>query len=78
MTMGNSREVPKRNADGEIYHEKCIPFGVVMDERLCSGSYLAQAFRKFKNYLKDPTLLETTLEEKDIIRECPYKRTESK
>lgn len=78
MTMGNSREVAKRDVNDEIHFEKCIPFGVVMDERLCSGSYLAVAFRKFKNYLKDPSVLETPLEEKDVIRECPYKRTESK
>jgi hypothetical protein len=31
---------------------------MVMDERICSGSYYALAFRKFKNYLKDPTPLE--------------------
>lgn len=57
ITMGNTREVPKRRG-GEIYFEKCMPLGVVMDERICSGSYFAIAFRRFKGYLADPSLLE--------------------
>ena len=58
FAMGNSREVPKRKG-GEIYFEKCMPIGVVMDERICSGSYFAIAFRRFKSYLADPSKLET-------------------
>ena len=57
FTMGNLREVPKRKGD-EIVFERCIPLGVVMDERICSGSYFAIAFRKMKQYLKNPELLE--------------------
>lgn len=57
ITMGNSREVPHRRK-GEIVLEKCIPLGVVMDERICSGHYFAQAFARLKSYLSDPTLLE--------------------
>ncbi|MBQ8304243.1 MAG: hypothetical protein IJX79_04800 [Clostridia bacterium] len=58
FAMGNSREVPKRKGN-EIHFEKCMPIGVVMDERICSGSYFAIAFRRFKSYLADPTKLET-------------------
>ena len=58
MAAGNTREVPKRKC-GEIVFEKCLPLGVVMDERICSGSYFALAFRRMKQFLKDPTLLET-------------------
>ncbi|MBQ5841357.1 MAG: hypothetical protein IIW40_05325 [Clostridia bacterium] len=58
MAAGNTREVAKRRG-GEIVFEKCLPLGVVMDERICSGSYFALAFRRMKQYLKDPTLLET-------------------
>lgn len=67
ITMGNLREVPKRKS-GEIVFERCIPLGVVMDERICSGSYFAMAFRKMKKYLKDPSLLEVKPEviNKDI------------
>lgn len=58
ITMGNLREVAKRKG-GEIVFEKCMPLGVVMDERIASGSYFAMAFRKMKKYLADPVLLET-------------------
>ncbi len=65
ITMGNLREVPKRKGD-EIIFERSIPLGVVMDERICSGSYFAMAFRKLKKYLKNPELLELPPE---IIKE---------
>ena len=57
ITMGNLREVPRRSG-GEIIFERCIPLGVVMDERICSGSYFALAFRKIRKYLRNPELLE--------------------
>ncbi len=71
ITMGNTREVPKRDKNDEIYFERCMPFGVVMDERICSGSYYALAFRKFNKYLSDPSLLETAPEK--VERECKYR-----
>ncbi len=58
MAAGNSREVAKRRGNDIIY-EKCMPLGVVMDERICSGSYFAKAFRRMRQFLSDPTLLET-------------------
>lgn len=58
MAAGNSREVPRRNRDGEIEHVKCMPLGVVMDERIATGYYFAQAFRKMKEYFANPALLE--------------------
>ena len=58
MALGNMREVPRRTLDGEIVHERCIPVGVVMDERIASGSYFSHAFRAFKRYIKNPELLE--------------------
>ncbi len=64
IAMGKSREVPKRKG-GEIVFEKCMPLGVVMDERICSGLYFAKAFRAFKNYLANPELLEAKPEKKD-------------
>ena len=57
IAMGNSREIPKKRGD-EVVLERCMPLGVVMDERICSGSYFAMAFRKFKSYLENPALLE--------------------
>lgn len=59
ITMGNMREVPKRKRKGdEIVFERCMPLGIVMDERICSGSYFAMAFRKMSQYFKKPELLE--------------------
>ena len=58
FAAGNSREVPRRLRSGEIVHEKCMPIGLVMDERIASGYYFACAFRKMKEYLKNPALLE--------------------
>lgn len=57
ITMGNMKEVPKR-VHGEIVFERCMPLGIVMDERICSGSYFANAFRRMSQYLSNPTLLE--------------------
>ncbi len=65
ITMGNLREVPKRKGE-EIIFERSIPLGIVMDERICSGSYFAMAFRKMKKYLKNPELLEL---EPEIVKE---------
>lgn len=74
IAMGNSREVAKRDKNGEIYFEKCMPLGVVMDERICSGSYFAKAFREFRKYMDNPSLLESKPDPESVIRECPYRR----
>lgn len=58
ISMGNQREVAKRKGD-EIVFERCIPLGVTMDERICSGSYFALAFRCMQKFLSNPSLLET-------------------
>lgn len=57
MAAGNTREIPRRKG-GEIVFEKCLPLGVVMDERIASGSYFAMAFRRMKEYFANPALLE--------------------
>ena len=58
MAAGNAREVPRRTRDGEIIHERCLPLGLVMDERIATGYYFSQAFRKMKEYFKNPALME--------------------
>lgn len=58
MAAGNTREVPRRTRDGDIVHDKCLPLGLVMDERIASGYYFATAFRRMKEYLKNPALME--------------------
>ena len=44
--------------DGVVL-ERCIPLGVVMDERICSGHYFSQFFAYIKELLNDPHLMET-------------------
>ncbi len=62
ITMGNLREVPKR-VKGEVVFQTCLPLGVVMDERICSGHYFASAFQSMRRYFSHPELLEMTLDE---------------
>ena len=62
ITMGNLREVPFREK-GEVVFKTCLPLGVVMDERICSGHYFASAFQCMRRYFADPRLLEKTLDE---------------
>ena len=62
IAMGNPREVPFRTKDG-VGFKTCIPLGVVMDERICSGHYFADAFKLMKKYMDDPRLLEKTFSE---------------
>lgn len=57
ITIGNLREVPRRGKDGVTF-ERCLPLGLVMDERIASGHYFAQAFALMKTYLSDPKRLE--------------------
>ena len=63
ITMGNLREVPFREKGNEIVFKRCMPLGVVMDERICSGHYFAQAFERMKQYFEDPALLEMPVPE---------------
>lgn len=57
VAIGNSREVAKRKS-GELIFQKCMPLGIVMYERIASGSYFAVAFHTFQEYLKHPERLE--------------------
>ncbi len=57
ITIGNMREVPVRKGK-EIEFVKCMPLGVVMDERICNGHYYATAFRRMSEYFSDPSKLE--------------------
>lgn len=57
FAIGNFREVPKR-VGGEIKFETCMPIGIVMDERICTGAYCSLALQRFKSYLAHPERLE--------------------
>lgn len=66
VAMGNLRDTPFREKD-EVVFKRCLPLGVVMDERICSGSYFARAFSRFRKYLDDPFLLEGPPAEKQVM-----------
>lgn len=73
FAMGNLREVPVRKGK-EVTFERCLPVGVVMDERICSGSYFALVMRRFSEYLADPSLLETPPESITLDPNIPEKK----
>lgn len=58
LAMGKNVEMPCKQ-NGEICLKKMMPIGIVMDERIASGSYYIRAFDRMKQYLRDPSLLET-------------------
>ncbi|MGN1095267.1 MAG: hypothetical protein ACI4QR_02645 [Eubacteriales bacterium] len=66
IAMGNNIDVPKANKDGTVYLQKEIPFGIVMDERIATGSYYAKAFAKLQALLKNPAELELPPEKVNV------------
>ena len=64
ITMGNMHEVPKHTKDGIVF-ERCIPLGVVMDERIATGHYFALAFNRFRQLLAKPEQLENRAAENE-------------
>lgn len=64
VTIGTMHEVPKRTSEG-VRFERCIPLGVVMDERIASGLYFANAFNYFRKLLAKPEQLETVPEKEE-------------
>ena len=57
IAMGNMRDVPHQTKNG-VELERCIPLGVVMDERICSGHYFANVFAYVTRMLADPHRME--------------------
>ena len=57
LAMGNLREVPVRKK-GEVTFERCLPLGIVTDDRIVSGNILGLAFRRFEKFLEHPEVLE--------------------
>lgn len=57
ISMGNMRQVAFEEK-GETVFKRCLPFGVVMDERIAPGSYFAKAFTRIRRALADPKSME--------------------
>jgi len=62
IAMGNMRDIPHQTRNG-IELERCIPLGVVMDERICSGHYFANVFSYVTKMLADPRRMEISYRE---------------
>ena len=58
IAMGNMRDVPRRLPGGGFELTRCIPLGIVMDERIASGHYFALAFAYMKEMLLHPEMME--------------------
>lgn len=63
FAIGKEKQIPVVEK-GETVIQKHMPFTLVSDERFCDGLYFALALREFKKVMKNPKLLETTLEKK--------------
>ena len=57
IAIGNMRDIPHQTKNG-IELERCLPLGVVMDERICSGHYFANVFSYVSKMLADPHRME--------------------
>lgn len=68
LAMGNLKYVPVKR-HGEMEFDKCIPIGVVMDERIASGCEYAMAFEKMQELFKHPEMLEQPPEK--IVEDIP-------
>lgn len=73
MTLGNFRYVPKIKG-GEQVFERCIPIGLVMDERIATGVYFSKVFRRYKELLTNPGLLEAPPEKVILDFENQYEK----
>lgn len=68
IAMGNMRDVVKRGRGGEAEVIRCIPLGVVMDERVASGHYFAMAFARLKEMMAHPEELEKPADTSHPVR----------
>lgn len=57
IAIGNMRDIPHQTKNG-IELDRCLPLGVVMDERICSGHYFANVFSYVSKMLADPHRME--------------------
>lgn len=65
IAMGNNVDTVAKEK-GEIVIKKMMPLGIVMDERIATGCYFAQAFARMEQYLKNPALLEVPPEKVNV------------
>ncbi len=64
FAMGKEKVIPVVKKD-EIVHEKHMGFGLVSDERFCDGLYFAMSLRLLRKLLRNPKILEQSLDQKN-------------
>jgi len=57
IALGAKKKIRELNIAGEAIVKKYIDFKLVVDERICDGFYFSQAFKLFKDLLKNPQTL---------------------
>ncbi len=67
IAMGNMRDTVRRGPGGKVEVIRCLPLGVVMDERIASGHYFALVFAKLKDLLAHPEELEKPAAPEKVI-----------
>lgn len=68
LALGNMKYVPVKR-HGQMEFDKCIPIGMVMDERIATGLEYAKAFERMEEYLLHPELLEEPV--KEVVEDIP-------
>ncbi len=63
IAFGAKRLACELTPDGEVVRKKYVDYTVVTDERICDGFAYAQAFKSFRRYLANPSLLDVPPEE---------------
>jgi len=58
IALGAKKKVHELNSAGVVVTKKYIEFKLVVDERICDGFYFSQAFKVFKNLLRNPDSLD--------------------
>jgi pyruvate/2-oxoglutarate dehydrogenase complex dihydrolipoamide acyltransferase (E2) component len=57
IVIGKDQIVPVEK-DGALVPVKCMPIGMTLDERICSGAYFAKCCDRLRHYMEFPAELE--------------------
>lgn len=63
VSIGKRHREFELDKNGEVKQRNYIDFAVVSDERICDGFNYAKAFKYFRSYLRDPSVLDCPPEE---------------
>jgi len=58
IALGAKKKIRELNENGKVVVKKYIDYKLVVDERICDGFYFSQAFKVFKDLLKNPGKLD--------------------